>query len=191
MADGAGAPTSATSDAQVKPGWTRFAPLLIFLVVLAGIVWALQRGGVRHQLQEAMVGKPAPSYALPALDAAAPITPAAFDGQAYVVNFFASDCAACKVEHPMLADLAKANVPILGVIYKDEAAPVRTFLTDLGNPYRHVGFDPDGRFALELGVAATPETFVIGADGAVKAMHRGGLTPEVLNEKILPALNLR
>jgi cytochrome c biogenesis protein CcmG/thiol:disulfide interchange protein DsbE len=191
MADTATSPPAAPPEAGVKPGWTRFAPLLIFLLVLAGIVWALQRGGVRHELQNAMVGRPVPAFSLPPLDGAAPITPASFAGKAYVVNFFASDCAACKVEHPMMNDLAKAGVPILGIVYKDEAGPVRAYLADLGNPYQTVGFDPDGRFALELGVAATPETFVVGADGVVKAMHRGGLNPDELSNKILPALNLK
>jgi cytochrome c biogenesis protein CcmG/thiol:disulfide interchange protein DsbE len=172
-----------------KPGWTRFAPLLIFVVLLAGVLWALQRGGVRHALEEAMVGKPAPAYSLAALDAQAPaVTPASFAGKPYLINFFAENCAPCKAEHPILMALAEQGVPILGVVYKDEPEDAAKFLKELGSPYRAVGLDPPSRLALELGVAGTPETFVVGPDGAIRAMHRGQLSPEVLDSKILPAL---
>jgi cytochrome c biogenesis protein CcmG/thiol:disulfide interchange protein DsbE len=175
--------------AAAKPGWTRFAPLVIFLLVLAGVIWALQRGGVRHALEEAMVGKPAPAYTLAALNPQdATVTPAAFAGKPYLINFFAENCAPCKAEHPILMALAEQGVPILGVVYKDEPEDAAKFLRELGSPYAAVGLDPPTRLALELGVAGTPETFVIGPDGAIRAMHRGQISPEVLDSKILPAL---
>jgi cytochrome c biogenesis protein CcmG/thiol:disulfide interchange protein DsbE len=82
-------------------------------------------------------------------------------------------------------------VEILGVAYKDRPAATMQFLNGLGDPFSAVGQDPEGRFALELGIVGVPETFVIGADGTIRAVHRGPLTPEVVEEVIRPALNAR
>jgi cytochrome c biogenesis protein CcmG/thiol:disulfide interchange protein DsbE len=84
--------------------------------------------------------------------------------------------------------LQQRGVPVLGVAYKDEPADTEAFLHELGDPFSVVALDPDGRFALELGTAGVPETFVIGADGRILALHRGPLTDDVIAEKILPAL---
>jgi cytochrome c biogenesis protein CcmG, thiol:disulfide interchange protein DsbE len=64
-------------------------------------------------------------------------------------------------------------------------------LNELGNPFAAVGLDPHGRFGLELGLTGVPETFVIGPDGTVRAVHRGPLTEAVLRDVIDPALRSR
>jgi cytochrome c biogenesis protein CcmG/thiol:disulfide interchange protein DsbE len=79
-------------------------------------------------------------------------------------------------------------VEIVGVAYKDRPEASQAFLNELGNPFSVVGQDPEGRFALELGVMGVPETFVIGADGAIRAAYRGPLTDEAVRDEILPAL---
>jgi cytochrome c biogenesis protein CcmG/thiol:disulfide interchange protein DsbE len=84
--------------------------------------------------------------------------------------------------------LQAGGVEIIGVAYKDRPEAAARFLVELGDPYSVVALDPEGRFGLELGMAGVPETFVIGADGTVQAVHRGPLTPEVIEETILPAL---
>jgi cytochrome c biogenesis protein CcmG/thiol:disulfide interchange protein DsbE len=87
--------------------------------------------------------------------------------------------------------MQRNGVEIVGVAYKDQPMETARFLDEMGNPYREVAFDPDGRFGLQLGIAGVPETFVIGADGKIRAVHRGPLTPEIVRREILPALTAR
>lgn len=184
-------PPSTAANPARSGGLGRFLPLFVFVVVLAGAVWALQRGGARLEWDSRMVGQVVPAYSLADLNAGAAITQDTLRGKPYLINFFAGDCPGCRIEHPLLEALAKQGVPILGVVYKDEPADIRTFLGEVGDPYARIGLESAAsRFALELGVAGTPETFVIGADGTIKAMHRGALTPDVLEGLILPGLGL-
>lgn len=181
---------ASTNEPQnANPGWTRFAPLVVFVLVMAGVVWALNRGGVHQELTTAMIGKPAPAFQLASLDGGAAITPAQFAGKPYLINFFAENCAPCKAEHPVMMDLARQGVPILGVVYKDEAEDAQRYLKELGNPYAAVALDPTSRVALELGVAGTPETFVVAPDGTIRAMHRGQITAEIMDHTIIPNLH--
>ena len=83
------------------------------------------------------------------------------------------------------------GVQIIGIAYKDQPSETSEFLDELGNPFSEIGLDPDGRFGLQLGVAGVPETFVISGDGRIIAVHRGPLTPQIVQREILPALNAR
>lgn len=165
-----------------------FAPLLVLLVVVLASAFLLTRGGEREQFKAGMVGRAAPAYALQRLDGGEPVTPAAFAGRPYLINVFASWCTPCRAEHAQLVDLQRSGVAILGVAYKDAPEDTAAFLRELGNPFAEVGMDPEGRYGLELGVTGAPETFVVGADGEIRAAYRGALTPDVVRETILPAL---
>ncbi|MDX2238012.1 MAG: DsbE family thiol:disulfide interchange protein [Hyphomonadaceae bacterium] len=165
-----------------------FAPLIALALIVAFGATVLLSGRERRTISDGLVGQPLPAYALPALAGDQPITPALFAGRPYVINVFASWCAPCRVEHPLLQQLAAAGAPILGVAYKDEPEATQRFLRDLGDPFAAVAQDSDGRYGLEIGVAGVPETFVIGADGAILALHRGPLDEAALRDTILPAL---
>lgn len=168
-----------------------FAPLILLaLLVVVGVVM-LTRGGERELFTTGEAGRAAPTYALARLDGGAMLTSDEMAGRAYVINMFASWCTPCRAEHPQLMALQASGVEILGVAYKDRPAATMQFLNGLGDPFSAVGQDPEGRFALELGIVGVPETFVIGADGTIRAVHRGPLTPEVVEEVIRPALNAR
>jgi cytochrome c biogenesis protein CcmG/thiol:disulfide interchange protein DsbE len=98
-----------------------------------------------------------------------------------IVNVWASWCAPCRQEHPLLMDLAKdPSVRVVGVNYKDNPENARRFLGQLGNPFAVVGVDPSGRAAIDWGVYGVPETFVVGPDGTVRHKHIGPLTPDSL-----------
>jgi cytochrome c biogenesis protein CcmG, thiol:disulfide interchange protein DsbE len=160
--------------------WIAILPLVV-LVALGALfgLYALNRDP--EVKPDALVGKPAPSVALPQLGggAALSIRAAAAEGP-LIVNFFASWCAPCEIEHPVLMGLKGRGVRVIGVNYEDvpprgspEAA--RAFLTRLGNPYSEVLTDADGRAGIEFGLTGVPETFVISQDGAVVAKHTGPL----------------
>lgn len=142
----------------------------------------------------AMVGHAAPEFLLPAI---APEIGVGFthadllEQPVSIVNVWASWCGPCVVEHPQLmAIAAELGVPVFGINYMDEPANARAFLEEMGNPYTRLGSDMSGRAALDWGITGPPETFVVAGDGTIIAKHIGAITPEVLENEILPAINL-
>jgi cytochrome c biogenesis protein CcmG/thiol:disulfide interchange protein DsbE len=165
-----------------------FAPLLVLAVVVIASAIMLLRGGERESFAVGMVGRPAPALVMEQLGGGAPVSTESMAGRPYLINVFASWCAPCRAEHAQLMSLQRSGVVILGVAYKDQAEDTAAFLQELGNPFQRVGMDPEGRAGLELGVTGAPETFVVGADGTIRAAFRGPITPDVMRETILPAL---
>jgi cytochrome c biogenesis protein CcmG/thiol:disulfide interchange protein DsbE len=165
-----------------------FTPLIVLVLIMAAAAALLLRGGEREAHFEPRIGRAAPAYELARLEGEGVIKPDAFGGRPYVINFFASWCAPCRAEHPMLMALKQQGAPILGVAYKDEPAAAKQLLSELGDPFAVHAQDREGRFALDLGVAGVPETFVIGRDGRIVAAYRGPLTEDVVRDTILPAL---
>lgn len=172
----------------------RFA---IPLVVLAGLV-VVFFVGLQHdprELPSPLLGKAAPAFELPVLSFPAgegpPLRLSTNDlkGRALLVNFFASWCAGCQVEHPFLLQLAQSGAAtIVGVDYKDAEADVRAWLGQKGNPYAPVLSDLDGKAGIDWGVYGVPETFVLNADGVVVYKQVGPMTPEAWQTKIRPLL---
>jgi len=106
-----------------------------------------------------------------------------------LVNVFASWCAPCREEHPVLLALSQdKRFAMAGLNYKDQPENARRFLGDLGNPYQAIGVDPAGRTAIDWGVYGVPETFVIGKDGKIAYKHVGPLTPESAKALLLPQI---
>lgn len=105
-----------------------------------------------------------------------------------LVNFWASWCAPCRVEHPNLEALAAEGLIIYGINYKDDPAKALDFLAELGDPYAGIGADEDGRTALEWGVYGVPETYVIDANGTIVLRFAGPVTQRALAERIRPAI---
>ena len=166
--------------------WLAFAPLLI-LVALAALFagYALKRDP--HVQPHALVGKPMPALTLPELDSGRPAPIRAATEGPILVNFFASWCAPCEVEHPQLMALKAQGVKVVGVAYKDAPANTQAFLTRLGDPFAERLVDRDGRAGLEFGVTGVPETYLVGSDGVILAKHTGPLTPDAAEELLKKA----
>ncbi len=164
-------------------------PLLIFFGIVAGLfVPGLMPGRDPSQIPSALLNKPVPTFSLAPLEGlmadGKPVPGFSNEdlkGQVTIVNVWASWCAPCRQEHPLLVDLAKdPSVRLVGINQKDNPDNARRFLGALGNPYAAVGVDPNGRASIDWGVYGVPETFIVGPDGTIRHKHIGPLTPENL-----------
>ena len=162
------------------------------VVLFAGVALALAVGLTLEpgELPSAMIDKPAPEFDLPAVSGR-PRGLASSDlvGEVRLVNFFASWCAACRVEHPLLNRLTEDGVvAVFGVNYKDKPEDARRWLDQLGDPYVRSGADIPGRTGIDWGVYGLPETFIVDASGRIIYKHVGAIYPEDLENTILPII---
>jgi cytochrome c biogenesis protein CcmG/thiol:disulfide interchange protein DsbE len=173
-------------------------PLVLF-AALVGLFYVRLYSGDPQKLPSALIGHEAPQFSLPPLTGlihtdGTPVPGLARsdlgNGQVTVINVFASWCAPCRDEHPLLERLARMNrVKLVGLAYKDEPQNTLKFLTEMGNPFMAVGQDEKGRAAIDWGVYGVPETFVIGKDGRIAYKHIGPLTEASLTDILLPEID--
>lgn len=172
--------------AKVSP--LMIAPPIIFagFVALAGI--GMFRDNP-NELQSTLIGKPAPAITEVGLSGFEPVTPQDLArGEVTLVNFWASWCPPCHAEHPKLLEMQEGGMPIIGVNFKDNEGPASGYLTDDGNPFVSVAFDPQGRTAIDWGVTAPPETFILDAEGTVLFRFAGPLVGSDYENRFLPEL---
>ncbi len=165
---------------------------LVPAAVLAALI-VLFAAGLRldpREVPSPLIGKPAPALSLAVLggDPAQPYTSAELRGRPVLVNFFASWCAACVLEHPFLMRLAAQGAEIVGVDYKDTDADGAAWLARHGNPYRTVVTDPQGAAGLDWGVYGAPETFVLDVAGTIVHKQIGPITEAAWDERIAPLI---
>lgn len=160
-------------------------PALVF-TALAILFLARLYSGDPSKVPSALIGRPVPAFALEPLPGLTrdgqPVLGLSSEdlksGKVTVVNVWASWCAPCREEHPVLMELAKdPSIRLVGINYKDSPENARRFLGALGNPFAAVGIDPNGRTAIDWGVYGVPETFVVGPDGAIRYKHIGPIAP--------------
>lgn len=163
---------------------------LIPAVVLIGLV-LLFSIGLRHDprlVPSPLIGKPAPAFDLRIVGAQTPFRRDDLLGRPVLVNFWASWCAACRDEHPLLLELAQRGVEIVGMDYKDTDADGLLWLERHGNPYRTAVADPQGSAGLDWGVYGVPETYVLDAQGTIVYKQIGPLDEETWRSKIAPLM---
>ncbi len=163
-----------------------FVPLLLTLG-LGALLW-LGLGNNPYSQDEATLGRSLPAWQSDNLLCGRPIQTASLKGEPFVLNVWASWCANCRAEHPLLSELT-GTVPLYGLNYRDKGDAACAWLIQAGNPYRAVLADPDGKLALELGVYGTPETYLFDADGALLARHTGELTKGIWLRQFAPLLD--
>ena len=168
--------------------WQWTLPLAIFVVIVGFLYVGLSRDP--REIPSPLVGKPAPQFALAQLhEPGKRLGTNDMKGRVWLLNVWASWCVSCRVEHPLLMELAKAEiVPIIGLDYKDKDAEGRAWLAEHGDPYSVSVVDADGRVGIDWGVYGVPETFVVDQQGVIRYKQIGPLTAEALERKILPLI---
>ncbi|MGY2065144.1 TlpA family protein disulfide reductase [Blastococcus sp. SYSU DS0619] len=170
--------------------WLLLVPaLLVGLALIVPLALALDRssGGAASGL----LGRPAPALAGPTLDAGH-VDLANLRGSVVLVNVWASWCAPCREEMPLLVETARQWGPqglrIVGIDVNDDDTAARDFLAGIGGTTFPSVTDPDGRLSVEWGTTGVPETFVVDRDGTVVARRIGPVSAAWLAEEVLPRL---
>jgi cytochrome c biogenesis protein CcmG/thiol:disulfide interchange protein DsbE len=161
-------------------------PALVFVGLVALFGVQLISGKNPAEVPSVLINKPVPTFSLAPLEGllaeGKPVPGFSNEdlkGRVTVVNVWASWCAPCRQEHPLLVELARdPTVRVVGINQRDNPDNARRFLGALGNPYAAVGVDPNGRASIDWGVYGVPETFIVGPDGTIRHKHIGPLTPE-------------
>ncbi len=163
-------------------------PLGIFVVLVVFLAIGLTRKP--HEIPSPLIGKAAPLFTAPRLHAPEQQF-AAKDmlGQVWLLNVWASWCVACRQEHPLWMEFAKAKMlPLIGLNYKDQSADGIKWLVRHGDPYDLSVADRDGRIGIDFGVYGVPETFLIDKAGVIRYKQIGPVTEEALRDTIIPLM---
>ena len=163
-------------------------PLAVFLGLAAFFAIGLTRDP--RTGPSPFIDKAAPAFKLEQLhQPKAAFAPEDMKGKVWMLNVWASWCASCRIEHPLLVDMArKREVAIVGLNYKDKREDALAWLGKFGDPYEVSAWDIDGRVGIDYGVYGAPETFVIDKQGVIRHKQIGPITPEALEKTILPLI---
>lgn len=164
------------------------APLLIF-AVLTLLFFLGMNGLEKDELRSTLIGSSAPAITQVPLAGYPAVAPEDLRlGKVALVNFWASWCPPCRAEHPKLLELAASGLPIIGVNLKDDSDDAAAYLRSSENPFISIAFDPKGRTAIDWGVTAPPETFIIDQTGKVVFRFAGPLIGADYENRFLPNL---
>jgi cytochrome c biogenesis protein CcmG/thiol:disulfide interchange protein DsbE len=166
-------------------------PVVVFVVLFGFFIVVLKRPDYNpSQIASPLLGKPAPVYELPSVeDPTAKVASRDFANKFHLVNVWATWCVECRHEHAMLLEIQRQNVvPIVGIDWNDNLADAQRWLSTLGNPYVATVFDSQGRTALDWGVYAAPESFLVDDKGIIRCKQTGGITPHDWETRFLPVI---
>jgi cytochrome c biogenesis protein CcmG/thiol:disulfide interchange protein DsbE len=165
-------------------------PLAGFALLVVVLIVGLRNAPEKGIIESPLLGKAAPTFAVPALiDSTQRVSAADLKGGWHLLNVWGTWCVECRAEHAtLLAIRDEGRVPVIGLDWKDDDAAAIAWLAQLGNPYRQVGADRDGRVAIDWGVYGAPESFLINPDGIVVEKQTGAMTTEIWRTRFLPHL---
>jgi cytochrome c biogenesis protein CcmG, thiol:disulfide interchange protein DsbE len=169
----------------------RFAlPVAVFALLVVVLAIGIKHSPDKGVIASPLIGKPAPQFSLPSLkDATHTVSSTTLRGRWYLLNVWGSWCGTCREEHRMLLEVRQSGrIPLVGLDWKDDDAQALSWLAQLGDPYEVVAVDHDGRTAIDWGVYAAPESFLVNPEGIVVYKCMGELTPEIWQKEILPRL---
>ena len=166
-------------------------PLIILFIICIFSLTYLLSGKDPNKPPSALLNKDVPNFESSSLyNEKKKIKTTDIKNKKTLINFFASWCSPCKIEHPLFFEIGKKypELYLLGFNHKDPTSDAKKYLEDDGNPYDFVGVDSDGLIALEFGVFGLPETYLIDEDGKIIYKFMGPLTKEILKNEIEPLL---
>jgi cytochrome c biogenesis protein CcmG/thiol:disulfide interchange protein DsbE len=165
--------------------------LIIGIIIAAAMLVVLFAGLGKdpQHIDSPLIGKPAPPFALKAVNSGQTIDLESFRGKPVIVNFWATWCVPCWEEHPTLVANARQlpNVQFVGVVFNDTEEKINGFLAVRGSAYPTL-LDSNGKTAIAYGVGGVPETYFINAAGTIVAKFEGPMSTEILQENLAKAL---
>jgi len=161
-----------------------FIPLIVFSVLVVFFWRGLSLDP--NAMPSALIDKSFPAFTLLRLQDDTPVYRDSLLGDVNLVNVWATWCAACKYEHPVLNHLAEQGINIVGINYKDNTPAALKWLTTLGNPYQFNIVDGDGSLGVDLGVFGAPETYLVDKQGIIRYKHVGIVDMQVWNDILKP-----
>lgn len=160
-----------------------FIPLVVFAILTLFLLKGLDRDPT--ELPSALVGEAFPNFVLPSLaDEQKFLSERDLGSRVVLVNVWATWCFACRIEHPMLNQLATEGVAIIGLNYKDQNQQARQWLEQKGNPYVFNIVDYEGILGFDLGVTGAPETYLVDAQGIIRYRRVGVVDQRVWDDEI-------
>lgn len=167
------------------------AAVLVGLVALAAVVFSVGFGRDPAVVRSVLIDKPAPPLSGTTLDGA-PLDLRDYRGKVVMVNVWASWCAACREEHPVLTaaqrGLADRGLQIIGVDMSDTVADAQKFLTEMGGAAYPSVQDPNAQIAIAWGTFGVPETYVLDRAGMIREKAVGAVTPDWIDAHVVPLL---
>jgi cytochrome c biogenesis protein CcmG, thiol:disulfide interchange protein DsbE len=155
------------------------AALASVAVATAALLFAFISGFGRdpHEVPFILRGQPAPDFTLTRLDTGEQVSLASLRGHPFVLNFWASWCGPCQLEHPNLARAAQRyqqDARFFGVVFEDTPENARAFARPMDPSFPQL-VDPQSRMAVDYGVSGVPETYFIDARGIIRDKYVGPL----------------
>jgi cytochrome c biogenesis protein CcmG/thiol:disulfide interchange protein DsbE len=168
--------------------WRYIFPLAGFILILVVLAVGLTLNPA--EVPSPLVGKSAPEFTLPRLhEPSQTLSLQDLKGHVTLLNVWASWCESCRVEHPLLLNIAASGaVPVYGLNYKDEREKAIGWLKKLGDPYQAIAVDQNGRTAIDFGVYGAPETYLIDQNGIIVYKKIGPVTPQDWQKNISPLI---
>ena len=168
----------------------RIMPIAVFLLLGILLAVGLKIADKKADLPSPLVGREMPKFTLPLLDQPEVIVNSdELIGEPMLINFWASWCVTCRVEHPIIEKLAASGaIRVIGLNFRDESEDALAWLDRFGNPYAMTIQDYDGRTSIDFGVYAAPESFLVDDKGVIVYKQLGALTYEAIEQEILPRI---
>lgn len=167
----------------------KIIPLILFLVIAVFLFLSLNSNS--SKLPSPLLGKTFPTIEGKDFytDESVKSTEL-FADKMTLVNVWASWCITCRKEHEMIMNISKnTDLQLIGVNYKDTKVDGEKYLEVMGNPFDLILFDPKGKIGMDLGIYATPETFLVNQDGLILYKHIGEIDSRVWEDNFAIHLN--